>query len=220
MSTFVMIHGGGSSGWDWHLVAAELRSHGHEVLTPDLPNDDESADLNAYADAVAVAAAGREDIVVVGHSLGGFTAPLVCQRLPARLLVLVTAMIPAPGESVMDWWSATGQDEATADTEYSEDETFFHDVPADLAAEAGSHAREQTELAMVQPWPGGEWPAVPTKFVLCRDDRLLPAEWMRGLVKQRLGIVPDEMDGGHYVTLSRPVELAERLHGYLQDGTK
>jgi hypothetical protein len=27
----------------------------------------------------------------------------------------------------------------------------------------------------------------------------------------RLGIEPDEMDGGHYIALSRPTELADRL---------
>jgi hypothetical protein len=55
---------------------------------------------------------------------------------------------------------------------------------------------------------------VPTRFLLCRDDRMFPAEWMRGVVRERLGIVPDEMDGGHYVSLSRPRELADRLAGY------
>lgn len=215
MSTFVFVHGGGSSGWDWHLVAAELRSHGHVAITPDLPTHDASADLGDYADTVARAAAGHDDVVVVGHSLGGFTAPLVCDRLSAQLLVMVTAMIPNPGESVMDWWSATGQDEATADSGYDEAETFFHDVPDALVAEARRHERDQTEKAMVQPWPGTGWPDVPTRFVLCRDDRLFPAEWMRGLVERRLGVVPDEMDGGHYVTLSRPVELARRLMAYL-----
>lgn len=219
MSTFALIHGGGSSGWDWHLVAEELRSFGHAAIAPDLPIEDTSATLDDYADAVAAAVRDHKDLVVVGHSLGGFTAPLVCERLPVRLLVMVTAMVPVPGESVMDWWSATGQDTATADSRHSEAEVFFHDVPAELAARAGEHERDQTEPAMVQPWPGTAWPDVPTRFVLCRDDRLFPAEWMRGLVNRRLGITPDEIDGGHYITLSRPKELARLLHGYTTGGT-
>ena len=40
---------------------------------------------------------------------------------------------------------------------------------------------------------------------------------MRRVVRERLGIVPDEMDGGHLVALSRPKELAERLQGYLAE---
>jgi hypothetical protein len=36
-------------------------------------------------------------------------------------------------------------------------------------------------------------------------------EWQRGLVRERLGIEPDEMPGGHCVALSRPAELVELL---------
>src|SRR5262247_3145740 len=98
MSTFVLIHGGGDGGWSWHLVAAELRARGHDVVAPDLPADDDDAGLWAYADTVVDAVDGRGDLVVVGQSFGAFTAPLVCDRIPADLLVFVAGMIPAPGE--------------------------------------------------------------------------------------------------------------------------
>ena len=91
------MHGGGGSAWDWHLVASELRQRGHEPVAVDLPSEDESAGWWEYADAVVEAIGSRRDIVVVGHSLGGFTAPLVCARVPVDVLVLVAAMIPAPG---------------------------------------------------------------------------------------------------------------------------
>ncbi|BCB78072.1 hypothetical protein Pflav_044820 [Phytohabitans flavus] len=96
MSTYVLIHGGGDVGWYWHLVEAELRTRGHDTVAPDLPADDDSATLTDYADAVVDAVGGRKDLTVVGHSFGGFTAPLVADRLKADVLVLVAAMIPAP----------------------------------------------------------------------------------------------------------------------------
>ena len=46
MTTFVLIHGGGDVGWYWHLLEAELRSRGHDVIAPDLPCDDDSAGLS------------------------------------------------------------------------------------------------------------------------------------------------------------------------------
>ena len=42
----------------------------------------------------------------------------------------------------------------------------------------------------------------------------VPAAWARRHARERLGIEADEIDGGHYVTLSRPRELAERLDLY------
>jgi predicted esterase YcpF (UPF0227 family) len=53
--------------------------------------------LVEYTDTVLAAIGDRDDLIVVGQSLGGFTAPLVCDRVAARLLVLVATMVPAPG---------------------------------------------------------------------------------------------------------------------------
>lgn len=97
MTTFVLIHGGGDVGWYWHLVEAELHARGHHTVAPDLPGDDDSATLTDYADAVVEAIGDdHENLIVVGHSFGGFTAPLVADRLRADVLVLVAAMIPSP----------------------------------------------------------------------------------------------------------------------------
>ena len=85
MATFVLIHRAGDSGWYRHLVAPELLERGHDVVTPDLPADDDTADLGTYADAVVGPIGGHDGLVVVGQSFGAFTAPLVCDRIPAEL---------------------------------------------------------------------------------------------------------------------------------------
>ena len=96
VSTFALIHGAGDVGWYWHLVEAELLAHGHGVVAPDLPAGDDSAGLDEYADTVIDAVGDRKDLVVVGQSFGAFTAPLVADRLPTDVLVLVAGMIPSP----------------------------------------------------------------------------------------------------------------------------
>jgi pimeloyl-ACP methyl ester carboxylesterase len=211
MSTFALVHGGGGSAWDWHLVAAELRGRGHEPIAVDLPSEDESARWWDYADAVVEAVGDRTDLVVVGHSLGGFTAPLVCARRPVDLLVFVAGMVPAPGELFADWWADTGYEDS------GEDDPFYHDVPPELAAEARTRERGQAAKPLEEPWPLAAWPDVPTRYLLCRDDRMFTADWARRHARERLGLEADEMDGGHYVSLSRPGELADRLAGYLRE---
>ena len=208
VATFALIHGGGGSAWDWHLVAAELRERGHASVAVDLPSEDGSAGWWEYADAVVQAVGDRSDVVVVGHSLGGFTAPLVCLRIPVDLLVLVAAMIPSPGELFADWWANTGYEE----TGY--DDVFYHDVPPELAAEARRRERDEAARALREPWPLEAWPDTPARYLLCRADRMFPAGWARRHARERLGIDADEMDGGHYVPLSRPRELAGRLVAY------
>ncbi|GIH79290.1 alpha/beta hydrolase [Planobispora longispora] len=216
----MLIHGGGDSGWAWHLLEAELRSRGHDTVAPDLPSENASAGLDDYAEAVTTAVGDRRDLVVVGHSYGAFTAPLVADRLPADLLVLLAGMIPAPGERPDDWWEATGCVRARQDAGLAgiDDpfESFYHDVPRELAEEAMRRERDESPRVGDEPWPLKAWPDVPTKFILCKDDRFFPADFFRGLARERLGVVPDEISGGHCVPLSRPDALADLLVGYLK----
>ena len=208
MSTYVLIHGAGSDSWYWHRVEPLLRERGHDVVAMDLPAGDESAGLAEYADAVLEAIGERTDLVVVAQSLGGFTAPIVCERRPAELLILLNGMIPRPGES--NWWEATGHP-VEIGPDFDPVETFLHDVPDEVRAEAGDHAGPQAGKPMSEPYPLERWPDVPTRFVLSRDDRFFPAGWQRGVVTDRLGIEPDEIDGGHCPALSRPEELVGLL---------
>lgn len=222
MATYALIHGAGDS-WYWHLAVPELRSRGHEVVAPDLPSDD-SAGLSDYADTIVQAIGERRDVVVVAQSLGGFTGPLVCDRILVDLLVMVAAMVPVPGEPAADWWGNTGAEEARraedaragrTSAEFDPVVSFFHDVPPEVTAEGMSREqRGEPTTAWNDPWPLKAWPDVPTRFLLCRDDRFFPVAFMRRVVRERLGIVPDEIDGGHLPALANPKGLVDRLESY------
>jgi pimeloyl-ACP methyl ester carboxylesterase len=225
MATFALIHGGGDVGWYWHLVEPVLRRLGHDVVTPDLPCDDDAATLVDYADAVVAAVGDRQQVIVVGQSYGGFTAPIVADRRPVDGLVLVAGMTPAPGERPADWWANTGYHAAVAEQARrdggltgSDDPfvAFYHDVPRALAEEAMSRERSESHAAYDSPWPLDGWPDVATRFVVCTEDRFFPAPFLREVVAKRLGIVPDEIEAGHCVALGHPEGLAELLDGYAQ----
>ncbi|MBK1785300.1 alpha/beta fold hydrolase [Prauserella cavernicola] len=224
-TTFVLLPGAGSDSWYWHLVAPRLRSEGYDVLTPDLPWTDAGAGLAEYTDVVVDAIGERSGVVLVAQSMSGFVAPMVCERVPVELMILVAAMTPKSGESPGEWWAATGQEQAQREkadregraVEFDVREMFFHDVPDEVteqAFERGEHNPSDTPFQ--KPWPLAAWPDVPTRFLLCRDDRLFPAEFQRRVVEQRLGIVPDEMEGGHLPALARPEELTEKLLAYVR----
>jgi len=225
VTTYVLIPGAGGAAWYWHRLVPELQRRGHEVVAVDLPAADESAGLAEYADAVVEAVGERGRLILVAQSMAGFTAPLVCERLPVDLLVLLNAMVPIPGETPGEWWAATGHETARAeqaarDGRMLEDDpemldAFFHDVPADVRAEAmAGPPPVQSATPFARPWPLTAWPDVPTRFLQGRDDRFFPVEFQRRVVRQRLGITADEMPGGHLLALSQPGELARRLEAY------
>ena len=166
-----------------------------------------------YADVVVDAIGGRPDVVVVAQSFGGYVAPMVAERIGARLIVLVAGMVPSPGETAEEMFANTGwQPERLEDS--SPRSVFYHDVPADLADEALTHERRQSDTPGQEPWPLPAWPEIPTRFVLCRNDRFFPARWLRPVVRDRLRIDPDEIESGHCPALSRPQELATLLERF------
>ena len=211
MATFALIHGGGGTAWDWHLVAPVLRERGHDPVAVDLPCDDESAGWSEYRDTVVGAVGKRGDLAVVGHSLGGFTAPLVCAHLRVELLVLVAAMIPSPGELFADWWRNSGY-EASGD-----EDVFYDDVPPALAAEARRRERNETSRALNEAWPLEAWPDTPTRYLLCRDDRMFPAAWARRHARARLGH-PGRRDRRRALHLAQPAAGARRAPTRLRRG--
>jgi pimeloyl-ACP methyl ester carboxylesterase len=223
-TTYVLIPGAGGAGSYWHLVADELRSRGHETVAVDLPARDDVAGLPEYADAVVNAIGDRSDVILVAQSMGGFTAPLVTERASVAMLVLVNAMIPAPGETPGEWWANTGQPEARRrqdttegrdpDAPFDPISTFFHDVPADVRDEAFKEDPRQSDTPFASPMTLAAWPDVPTRVIIGTDDRFFPADFQRRIAQDRLGITPDELPGGHLIALSHPVELAERLEAY------
>jgi pimeloyl-ACP methyl ester carboxylesterase len=208
MSTYVLIHGAGDTGWYWHLVADHLQEHGHDVVAPDLPGG--NSGLAEYTDAVVSAVGARSDLVVVAQSFGGFVGPLVVDRLRAKTsaLVFVAGMVPKPGESPQQWWSGTGYPGSSGD-----DDLFYHDVPPALAAEAEARPGAESAAAFDQPWPLASLPDVPTRYVLGLRDRLFQPPFVRRMVTDRLGVVPEEIDAGHCVALAAPKELAALLLG-------
>ena len=209
MATFALIHGGGSTAWDWHLVSPRLSAAGHEVVAVDLPIEDSNAGLEDYVRTVIDAIGDRRDVIVVGHSLGGFTAPLIAHEIQTDGLVYLAGMIPMPGESFMDWWSGTGHDHESVDEDPAV--SFFNDVPEALADEAGRRERDQQGTWMSRPWPSDHHPAVPTRAIVCADDQFFPPSFMRRQIRERLDITPVEIPGGHYAPLSEPAAVAAAL---------
>jgi pimeloyl-ACP methyl ester carboxylesterase len=225
MSTYVLIPGAGGEAWYWHRAVPVLEAHGHQAIAVDLPAADDSCGWQEYADAVVHAIGDRRDLTLVAQSLGGFTAPLVCERVPVAMLVLLNAMIPRRGETGGEWWSNTGQGEAQraylarigVSEESAEDDRvlYFHDVPAEVVEEAFRRGEpRQSWTPMTQPWPLDAWPDVPTRVVAGRDDRLFPAEFQRRVALERLGIDADLLEGGHLIALSEPEALVERIESY------
>jgi pimeloyl-ACP methyl ester carboxylesterase len=222
MASFVLVPGAGGAAWYWHRIVPLLERAGHQAIPVDLPGDDKTAGLDAYADLVVRAIGARTDTVLVAQSLGGFTAPLVCARASVKRLVLVNAMIPNPGETAGAWWGNTGATEARTATakrrgyspEFDVATYFLHDVPEDVQRDGESKQRDEADVVFGQPCRFERWPDVPIDLIVGADDRFFPADFQAHVARERLHKDVDVIPGGHLLALSNPRGLADRLCAY------
>ena len=219
MTSFLLIPGAGGVAWYWSRVAPLLEAAGHRAIAVDLPGADETAGLAEYAELAAEAVRGASDVVVVAQSLGGFTAPLVCERVEVKGLVFVNAMIPLPGETAGQWGDAVGSsqarlaaaDEGGYGREFDLATYFLHDVPPEIAAEGEPLQRPEAEVVFEQPCAFGRWPDVPIRALAGADDRLFPAGFQRRVAQERLEVAADVLPGGHLIALANPHGVADYL---------
>jgi len=222
-SSFVLIPGAGGMAWYWHRVIPVLEQAGHEAIAVDLPAEDDGVGLSDYADIVARAIGDRSNVALVAQSLGGFTAPLVCERVamqgtPIRMLIFVNAMIPRSGETAGAWWENTGSADARVaaaraggySTEFDLHTYFLYDVPEAVLRDSPPQ-RDQSDAMFSEPCRFERWPDIPIRVIAAADDRFFPLTFQRRVARERLAADIATVRGGHLVALSNPSELGERL---------
>jgi pimeloyl-ACP methyl ester carboxylesterase len=230
--TFGLVHGAWHRAACWEPLAAELDGRGCACVAVELPADQADPGVADYA--ATVTAALREvdgPVVLVGHSLGGLTIPVVAARRPVALLVYLCAALPDPGlsfaEQLRDPGGAAMMTDAYRD-EYRLGQVvlpdgrttwppalaravFYHDCPPELAERAVAQLRPQGPAPMRETTPLASWPGVPAEYILCRDDRVFAPDWSRRVAAERLGVTARELPGGHSPFLARPALLADEL---------
>jgi pimeloyl-ACP methyl ester carboxylesterase len=205
-------------------VIVALEAHGHRAVAVDLPSDEPGAGAQEYATAVSKAMSDLDEhVIVVGHSFGGLTIPVVASMRPVDRIVFVAAMVPQPGKtmgevlgtnlptdaSFMSAASDNGDGSSTFRQECVEP-FFTHDAPDDTDWVAEKLRRQYWSVAN-EACPLDTWPDVATDYVMCRHDRVVRPEWQRWAARELLGVVPIELDGGHEPMIARPRELAHVL---------
>ena len=221
--SFVLVPGAGGHAGYWQLVEPLIRDAGFRAVAVSLPNWP-GATFADHADAIVAAAESAEGGPLVAQSMGAFSAPLTCERLPVAELVLLNAMIPNPAETAGEWWANTGQAEAMRandlrdgrdpDAGFDPQTHFLHDLTPDVLALLTSSGDEEPAASLFETSFALErWPDVPTTVLAGRDDRFFPYEFQRRVAKERLDIEVEPLPGGHLLALSQPEALAARLLG-------
>lgn len=125
METYVLVHGGNMSTETWNKLSGQnistenghmgasywdgtvkaLLSAGHRVFAPTLL-DEFTSNLTDHINRICtlIVENDLQDIILVGHSYGGFVITGVADRIHERirLLVYLDSGLPNPGQSLID----------------------------------------------------------------------------------------------------------------------
>jgi pimeloyl-ACP methyl ester carboxylesterase len=228
--TFGLVHGAWHGAWCWDLVVGELHRRGHQTVAVDLPCEDPAAGAHEYARVVLDALGDADDVVMVGHSLGGLIIPVVAERLaergrPASGMVFVAGLLPSIGASFDDGRAddpdrlmpglGAGQiayeDGSSSWQPQAAIATMYPDAPPELAEWAAARLRRQQWRVTQEVTPLRSWPAVPVTVVACGTDAVVNPDWVRRAARVRFGAEAVVLPGDHAPFLTRPAELVDVL---------
>lgn len=109
--TFVLVHGAWQAPYVWDAVKADLQKAGNKVIVVELPGHGtdktptHTLRLDLYRDKVIDAISTvSENVILVGHSMGGMVVTAVAEKIPSRIskLVYIGAFLPENGQSLTD----------------------------------------------------------------------------------------------------------------------
>ncbi|HWF86895.1 MAG TPA: alpha/beta hydrolase [Vicinamibacterales bacterium] len=214
------MHGSTQSAAGWNPLVAELARRGHDAITPTLPADAPEASATVYADEIVRSLPDdASNTVVVAHSASGLFLPLVPARRQVGHIVFLAAVIPKIGVSLADQFRSEpdmlnpewiGKDPTASDEIAMR--FLFHDCTPEVAQWALTTRRLMHALrAYTEVCPLTHWPDVPASSIVCSDDRTVRTAWSKAAARERLGVEPIELRGGHCPHVSRPLALADAL---------
>ncbi|MBU3689657.1 MAG: alpha/beta hydrolase [Acidimicrobiales bacterium mtb01] len=230
-SRLLLVHGAWHGAWCWERLIPRLRARGLDVDTIDLPSHGPATDSlgDLYADADAVRSrldAYREPVLLVGHSYGGMVITDTGAHEAVAGLVYLCAFLPSASQTLLDLFSAPAPDgesssELVAHLAVSEDgnatslvpdgaaQAFYADCdPADQQWALGQLDFQGAASATQAPRQLA-WQAKPTTYVVCSEDRAIPAWQQRAMALHANHVV--ELRTSHSPFLAAPGSLAEIL---------
>jgi pimeloyl-ACP methyl ester carboxylesterase len=235
LPTLVLVHGGGLAADSWDLTVEEIHRRAPEltVLAIDLPGrrskpgDFLKLTIADYVDSLVadIESAGADDIVIVGHSLGGMTLPGVATKLGASRvceMIFAAAFLPPEGTSIVEsspWLIARVARQRAKSGVLSETPQwmarflYLNGVPTHRRRFMVGKLYKESLRILVEKVSRREMPDnIPRTWILTRRDRALSPKRQRGYIDAIGGVQTlIEMDTCHCLMVSEPERLAQIL---------
>ena len=221
MSDVVLIHGTTQNAAGFWRLSHALHRRGHRALTVDVPSGLPTAEDCAEVLAEQLPADLRAPIVAA-HSAAGLVLPALAARLGAAHQVWMAAFVPDhhgqislldqvranPGALFHPEWIGV---DPTTDPALAV-RFLFHDITEPATVVAALTTVTTTDLsALYAEVPQRDPGAVASTYLLPTGDRTLTQPAMERMARDRLGVPPVLVPGGHNAYVAHPEPIAEAV---------
>src|SRR5215470_11105667 len=224
--TIIFVHGLWADGSSWNKVIPSLVKQGFNVISVQNPTTSLEDDVAATTRAIKLAGG---DVILVGHSWGGFVITEAGDDPHVKALVYVAAYAPDQGETVP---SVTQKAPDTQLTNFVQKTDGFLTLSKEGVTKAfanGLPADEQNMVFCVQQ-PASEnvfkgvtshvaWKQKPSWYVVAADDQTINPDLER-LMAERAKAKTTVVQSPHVAMLRRPKEVLAVIHDAVQTASK
>lgn len=237
---YAFLHGGGQGSWVWQETAdALLLQQGEnpcKILTLDAPGcgnkrqrNTEKISFDQIVEELIndIDAAGLTEVALIGHSQAGTVMPAMAARRPDlfRRLIYISCSIPLPGQTIIQMmgnsihgsvetevgWPADPETTPLRErTEIMLCNDMSEPESAAFMARLGGDQWPQASYTETN-WQFGNMGEVPSTYVLCLQDNILPVRWQEVFADRFRTEKIVRIDAGHQAMTTRPNTLAEVL---------
>jgi pimeloyl-ACP methyl ester carboxylesterase len=227
--TFVLVHGAWHGAWCWRRVSDLLEAKGHKVFVPTLTGlGDKSHLLNPQVNLTThisdvvnlIKWEDLKDIVLVGHSYGGYIITGVAEQFAPNIasIVFLDAFVPENGESLAAGASKPVKDALA--TAKSKGETTLKPVLASVFRVNEADRDWVDSKCTPQPIPtleesikvtGARDKIAKKTYIRAKGYPSIPFDAMQAKYKANAAWKSYEMTAGHDAMVDQPKELTEIL---------
>ena len=213
--TIVFVHGLWADGSSWNKLINPLADKGYKVISVQNPTTSLEDDVAATKRAIDRA---NGDVILVGHSWGGFVITEAGVDPRVKALVYIAAFAPDKGETVA---SLSESASPTALPGFLQNANGYLTLSREGVAKAFAQDLNQKEqdvvYAVQQPafqkvfgdaGIGAAWKTKPSWYVVASEDKTINPELEKRMAK-RANAKTTVLKTGHVAMLSKPNEVLD-----------
>lgn len=211
--TIIFVHGLWADGSSWNKVIPSLLEKGYPVISVQNPTTSLEDDVAATQRAIKLAGG---DVILVGHSWGGFVITQAGDDPHVKALVYVAAFAPDQGETVPTVSQKASQTQLASYLVNTDGFLTLSQEGVEKAFANGLPATEQNMIFSVQQPASPKvfagvatqiaWKTKPSWFIVASEDGSISPDLER-LMAKRANAKTTELNSPHVAMLAKPKEV-------------